>query len=415
MGIAAVIAFVGLLIFLAHFFAGVFQRTRVPDVLFLILIGLLLGPLGGAVAPADFGAVGPVFTTVTLVVMLFEAGIGFDVRQLARTLTGSLAVSLVGFVASVLVVGAVGYGVFDLGLRRSILLGAILGGTSSAVVIPMIQQLRIGEQARTILAMESAVTDVLCIVVALGLLEALKLGSLDVGIMVGRMVAAFVLAAALGTAAGLLWSALLLRVREIRNSVFTTAAFAFVVYGIVELLGYSGAIASLAFGVTLGNPEVFHVRALRRFLPREPVTLTDTEKAFFAEVVFLLKTFFFVYIGLSLVLRDVGLLAAGALITVLLFAARAPVVRLSAPRSLSSDDAAVCAVMAPKGLAPAVLASLPIQQGVAGGEIIQSLTYAVILFSIVATSTLVVLLERTGLRDIYRKGFLGFAPPEPAA
>ncbi|MBI4542613.1 MAG: cation:proton antiporter [Gemmatimonadetes bacterium] len=415
MSIAVVIVFVGLLIFVAHLFAAVFQRTRVPDVLFLIVIGLVLGPLSGVVAPDDFGAVGPVFTTVTLVVMLFEAGIGLDVRQLARALTGTLVVSLVGFAASVVVVGAVGYGIFDLGLRRSILLGAILGGTSSAVVIPMIQQLRMGELARTILAMESAVTDVLCIVVALAFLEALKLGSLDAGVMVGRMVAAFVLATALGTAAGLLWSALLLRVREIKNSVFTTAAFAFVVYGMVEVLGYSGAIASLAFGVTLGNPEVFRVPALRRVLPREPVTLTDTEKAFFAEGVFLLKTFFFVYIGLSLVLRDVGLLAAGALITLLLFAARAPVVRLTAPRSLTIDDAAVCAVMAPKGLAAAVLASLPIQQGIAGGDIIQAVTYAVVLFSIVATSALVVLLERTGLRDIYRRGFLGFAPPEPAA
>jgi NhaP-type Na+/H+ or K+/H+ antiporter len=411
---AAVIAFVGLLVFLAHLFAAVFERTRIPDVLFLILIGLALGPLAGVVAPADFGVVGPVFTTVTLVVILFEAGIGLEVRQLARTLTGTLSISLVGFVVSIVVVGAVAHGIFELGVRRSILLGAILGGTSSAVVIPMVRQLRMGEQARTILAMESAVTDVLCIVVALALLESLRLGSLNVGVMVGRMVASFVLAAALGNGAGLLWSALLLRVREVQHSVFTTAAFAFVVYGLVELLGYSGAIASLAFGITLGNPEVFHVPALRRFLPRRPVTLTETEKAFFGEVVFLLKTFFFVYIGLSLVLRDTPSLAAGLVITALLFAARAPVVRLSVPRSVPSEDAAVCAVMAPKGLAPAVLASLPVQQGIAGGEVIQAVTYAVILFSIIATSALVVLLERTPLGTFYRRGFAGFGPAEPA-
>jgi NhaP-type Na+/H+ or K+/H+ antiporter len=412
---AAVIAFVGLLVFLAHLFAGIFERTRVPDVLFLISIGLILGPVAGVVAPTDFGAVGPVFTTVTLVVILFEAGIGLDVRRLARTITGTLSISVVGFVTSVMVVGAVVHGVFGFGVRQSILLGAILGGTSSAVVIPMVRQLRMGEEARTILAMESAVTDVLCIVVALAFLEALELGSLQVGVMVGRMLASFVLAAALGVGAGLVWSALLLRVREIQHSVFTTAAFAFVVYGLVEVLGYSGAIASLAFGVTLGNPEVFQVPALKRFLPRQPVTLTETEKAFFGEVVFLFKTFFFVYIGLSLVLRDTGPLVVGLAITALLFAARAPVVRLSVPRTLPSDDAAVCAVMVPKGLAPAVLASLPVQRGIAGGEIIQAVTYAVILFSIVATSVLVLLLEHTPLRNVYRRGFVGFGPAEPTA
>jgi NhaP-type Na+/H+ or K+/H+ antiporter len=412
---AAVIVFVGLLIFLAHLFAGIFERTRVPDVLFLIVIGMLLGPLFGVVAPADFGAVGPVFTTVTLVLILFEGGIGLDVRQLARALTGTLAVSLVGFAASVLVIAAVSYGLFGFSPVRATLLGAILGGTSSAVVIPMIQGLRMGDLARTILAMESAVTDVLCIVVALALMEALKLGSLDVGVVTGRILAAFLLASALGIGAGLLWSALLLRVREIKNSVFTTAAFAFVVYGFAELLGYSGAIAALAFGVALGNPEVFQAPAWRRLVPRERVTLTETEKAFFAEVVFLLKTFFFVYVGLSLVLRDVGLLAAGLLITALVFAIRAPVVRLSAPRSLSAADAALCAVMSPKGLAAAVLASLPVQQGISGAEVIQSVTYSVVLFSIVATSALVVLLERTKLRHWYSAAFPGFAAPDPAA
>ena len=412
MTLAAVVVFVGLLIFVAHVFAGVFERTRVPDVLLLIVVGLVLGPLGHVVAPEDFGAVGPVFTTITLVVVLFEAGLSLDVRQLAQAITGTLAVSVVGFAASVVAAAAVGYAILGLDVHRSVLLGAIVGGTSSAVVIPMVQQLRIGQLARTILAMESAVTDVLCIVVSLALLEALKAGSLDAGIMIGRMVAAFVLAAALGTGAGLLWSALLLRIREIKNSIFTTAAFAFVVYGLAELLGYSGAIAALGFGVTLGNPAVIRLPAFRNHLAREPVTLTATERAFFAEMVFLLKTFFFVYIGLSLVVRDVGPLAAGAALTMLLFVIRVPVVRYSAPRSLSADDASIAAVMVPRGLAAAVLASIPAQQGIVGGDIIQAVTYAVVLFSILGTSLLVVALERTPLGRSYRATFRGFTVRE---
>ncbi len=74
MSIAPVIVFVGALIFLAHLFAGIFSRTKIPDVLLLFMIGLFLGPVLGIVTPADFGVVGPVFTTITLVFILFESG-----------------------------------------------------------------------------------------------------------------------------------------------------------------------------------------------------------------------------------------------------------------------------------------------------------------------------------------------------
>jgi len=48
-----------------------------------------------------------------------------------------------------------------------------------------------------------------------------------------------------------------------------------------------------------------------------------------------------------------------------------------------------------------VLASIPLQQGIIGGEIIQNITYGVVLFSIVFTSFLVILLEKTRLTDLY--------------
>ena len=68
--IAPVIVFVGILIFLAHIFTAVFSRTRVPDVLLLIIIGICVGPVLGLASPEHFGTVGPVLTTVTLIIIL---------------------------------------------------------------------------------------------------------------------------------------------------------------------------------------------------------------------------------------------------------------------------------------------------------------------------------------------------------
>ena len=55
----------------------------------------------------------------------------------------------------------------------------------------------------------------------------------------------------------------------------------------------------------------------------------------------------------------------------------------------------------PKGLAAVVLASIPLQQQVSGGELIQNITYSVVLLSIVITSFLVLLLDKTRLPDLY--------------
>ena len=62
--------------------------------------------------------------------------------------------------------------------------------------------------------------------------------------------------------------------------------------------------------------------------------------------------------------------------------------------------------MVPKGLAAAVLATMPAQAGVPGGEIIQSIVFAVILFSIVFTSIMVPILEReNAVSRFYQKRF----------
>ena len=59
------------------------------------------------------------------------------------------------------------------------------------------------------------------------------------------------------------------------------------------------------------------------------------------------------------------------------------------------------AIMVPKGLAAAVLATIPFQQGVIGGELIKSVTYGVVLLSIIMTSILLLLLEKTPLMSLY--------------
>ncbi len=399
--IAPVIAFVGILVFLAHLFTGIFSRTRIPDVLLLTLIGIGIGPVLGLISPAQFGAVGPVFTTITLIIILFESGIALRLSNLRASLRGAMTLAPLNFFLTMAVTAGVVLWLTDLELVPALILGAIVGSTSETVVIPLVKQLKIRQETQTLLSVESSVNDVLSIVITVALVEAYQIGTYEIFSISGDLIASFLVAIVFGIVGAFIWSTLLKRIHAIKNAMFTTPAFVFVIFGLVETLGFSGAMAALAFGITIGNIESIRFSFFEADPGKEPVGLNETEKVFFSEVAFLLKTFFFVFLGISLELAGGWLIVVGLILTILAFVIRIPAVKVSVKKSIPMKDASVMAVMIPKGLAAVVLASIPLQRGIAGGELINSIAYNVVLLSIIMTSLLVLLVDKTKLSHFY--------------
>jgi NhaP-type Na+/H+ or K+/H+ antiporter len=298
---------------------------------------------------------------------------------------------------------------------ESCLLGAILGGTSSAVVIPFTRYLNLNKDTKAILALESAISDVLCIVVLLALINFISLDEFNVGFLIGNLFASFFVAIFIGVIAGVGWSLFYHRIASIK-SIFITPAFVFIVFGFVNLLGFSGAIAALALGVTLGNLNYFSVERILPFVGEgaRQVELSPMETVFFAQLVSLLKTFFFIYIGISIRFTYMEIFYMGAAITIAAYLARIAIVWLTIPRTIPKSDASIIAVMEPKGLAAAVLAALPLQAGIAVGQGILDIVFIVIFLSILVCSVMVFLLERTPFCRVYQRLFWSFGKGTPA-
>jgi len=411
--IALIIAFVGIIIFLAHLFTGLFNRIMVPDVIFLIVLGIVLGPILGILPPALFIEIGPVFATITLIIILLECGFSLKLSTLRKALTGSLALALVVFPLSMAMITGLTLWLTDLELLPALILGAIIGSTSEAIVIPLVRQLKMREKSRVLLSVESTVTAVLSIIFALTLIETYQLGEFQVLEVAGSLIASFLVAIGLGVASAFIWSLFLNRIRHVKNTMFTTAACVFVVFGLVELLGFNGPIAALAFGITLGNLKPMPFPFFKRGLRLEAGGLTDVEKAFFGEIAFLLKTFFFIYLGISLEMISNELMILAAVFTGVIFLLRIVSVRLTVGRSAPAKDASFIAVMAPRGLTAIVLAAIICQQEVIGGELIKNLTYGVVLFSVVLTSLLVLLTDKTRLSEGLSYLFTVGTPRQP--
>ena len=412
---ALVIIFIGLLVFLAHLFVALFEQTRIPDVLFLILIGVVIGPVLQIVGPEDFGKVGSVFTIVALVVILFEAGLELSIESLRGSLSKTAIITVASFLLTALLAAAAVYQFTGLDLPFSLFVGVLLAGPAPAVVIPLIKHLEISGGTKTILTLETPLGEALCIILALFILDSMTLQTVQIGSLIGNLFASFAIAVCVGTAGGYLWSVLLHKVRQLRHAIFTTPAFLFLLFGLTEFLGFSGAVAALTFGVTLGNAGALHIPRLSRRFNLTPLVHNDVEKSFFGEIVFLIKTFFFVYVGLSFRFVDPRALSLAVGLTVVIVLARLAAVWLSTTRRTSTlKDASLMGILVPRGTAAVVLGSIPLQMGLGQGAEIQNIVYSVVVISILLTGLLMALLERGILLPLLRPLFPGY-PNEQAA
>jgi NhaP-type Na+/H+ or K+/H+ antiporter len=406
---ALVIVFIGLLVFLAHLFVALFERTRIPDVLYLILIGIVIGPILQIVTPEDFGKVGNVFTIVALVVILFEAGLELSIESLHASLRNTAIITITSFAVTTLLATVAVYQFTDLSLSFSLFVGVILAGPAPAVVIPLIKHLRIRAETKTMLTLETPLGEALCIILGLFILDSMTFQTVQIGSLVGNLFSSFAVAVFIGGTGGYLWSVLLHRIRQLRHAIFTTPAFLFVLFGTTEALGFSGAVAALTFGVTLGNADAVHIPWLSRRFNLKPLVHNEIEKSFFGEIVFLIKTFFFVYVGLSFRFVEPWVVTLAIGLSVVIVVARLAAVWLSTTRRSSTlKDASLMGILVPKGTAAVVLASIPLQMGFAQGEEIQNIVYSVVVISILFTSLLVVLLERGMLLPLLRPLFPGY-------
>jgi len=408
MDVAVLVFFIGFLIILGHILSEVFTRTKVPDLLFLLIIGLVLGPVLGLVTPEMFGILGPIFSTISLIVILFEGGLNLRIEAIRGTFRECSRLTLLNFCGAIGITTMVVLLLSGSDPLTAFMLAIIVAGTSPSVVIPLIRQLGLTEKSQTTLSIESALTDVLSIVLLLIALQAYQLHKFSFVEASETLVGSFVIAILVGIAGGIAWLVIRKRVAFF-NKIFAIPAFIFILYGFVEMIGFSGAVAALVFGITLGNLAYFRGIFSPVFdLNVKQIELTGTEKAFFGEIVFLLRTFFFIYIGLSIQFDNQDIFALGLLLTLLLYVIRIPAVWLSIPRTTPVWDASVMAVMIPKGLATAVLASMPLEQAYPGGMFIQEATYAIILFSIIINSVLIILIDKTAFSRVYRRIFSRF-------
>ncbi len=364
----------------------IFDRTRISQVILLMIFGFLLGPVAGLldVSPGSvIVSILPFIASLALIFLLFDGGIEFDVFGLAHTIPKSMAFTFLVFGLCMVLVCT--FTVVALGWNPlyGLLLGAVVGGSSGAVVNALVEKTHIHKETKSLLTVESTTTDALVIITAVILIQLLTAGvTLEAGAIAGMFLSSFTIAISLGVLAALLWIFLMNKFELHLYSYMLMLALLFGLFSLTEIVRGNGGIAVFIFGVILGN-----AKKLGRFARIEWVNpVSRTTRLFQEEVTFFVRTFFFVYVGLLLSLEYFSPYVVGVALAVvaLIFIGRYAVQRLLMP-DMKDMDQKIVTTMMPRGLAAAVVATLPLTAGVAIGYF-QEFVFVTILFTNIAAT-----------------------------
>ena len=363
----------------------VFSRTKVPDVIWLIVVGILIGPVLGLISRPQLLGIAPYFSALTLVFVLFEGGSRLDLVELYRAAARSVLLTVLAFLCSVVAVTLVSWLMVDAGLlpvawtwHQELLIGMIVGGTSPIVIMAAIARIKVPAEAGNLLSLESALSDVLCIVGVTTLVSVFVDDSAVGSAPWVTLIRSLSLGVLVGAAAGLAWLLLLKWLKGNEHAYPITLSALLLLYVVEESLGGSGALGVLAFAVVLGNAK--HIGQMAKV--QEELSLHDDLRGFHSQMVFIVKSFFFTFVG-AMLGPPWGLVAAGAVLALCLLAARYPAVWLALLHSpMPPSQRRMVFVSLPRGVAAGVLATLPVAAGLPDMAQLPPVTFACVFATI---------------------------------
>ncbi|TYB36546.1 potassium/proton antiporter [Micromonospora sp. AP08] len=362
-------------------------RLGVPSLLVYLALGVAIGEAGLGIRFDDVELT-RVLGFCALIVIIAEGGLSARWSTLRPVLGLAAALSTVGVVVSILVVGAVVHLLLGLDWRLALLYGAVLSSTDAAAVFATLRRLRLPPRLVATLEAESGINDAPVVILVLLLsragVEAAHPWWQEVLLVAYELGAG----AAVGVAAGIAGRYALRRAALPSAGLYPIAVVGFTVlaYAAGSVLHASGFLAVYVAGVLLGNARLPHRQAILGFADG---------------LAWLAQIGLFVLLGL---LVSPGRLAAAVLPAVvtglaLLLLARPLSVAVSAlPFRFRLREQLFLSWAGLRGAVPIVLATIPLSLRVPGADrLFDAVFVLVVIFTLLQAGTLAPAARRLGV------------------
>lgn len=376
-------------------------RVRLPAILFLLLAGMLAGPVLGWLDPDRlFGDLLFPLVSLSVAVILFEGAMTLRFSELQET--GKTVRNLVTIGAAVtwLITSVAAWYFVGFDAKLAFLFGAVVVVTGPTVIVPMLRTVRPNARIANVLRWEGIVIDplgALLAVLAFDFYISTEIGGAleHIALLFAEIV---LIGTALGLAAGFSLGYLLRRylIPEYLRSVITLL-LVFVVFTAAESMQHeTGLLAVTVFGITLANLKGVEIDDILDF--KESLSI-------------LLISGLFVLLAARMdpsAIFSAGLGALALLATVMLVARPVAVMLSTVGSSLTLRERALIAWIGPRGIVCAAVAALFAlrleDMGAEGAELFVPLAFFIIIGTVVIQS----------LSAKYVAHWLGVRDPAPS-
>lgn len=354
------------------------RHILMPGIVVLLAVGVLLGPdVAGVIQPSLLGPALNILVGFAVAVILFDGGMSLAIGRLrSEALAIRRLVTLGAVITAVGGTLAARY-IMDWDWRLSILFGTLVIVTGPTVVTPLVRRLRLREPVNTILTAEGVLIDPIGALIAVVALEVLYASETTVASGVGTW--AIVLGS--GALMGLIGGGLLVLLLRPRNIIpaglenILVLSLVIALFQIAESVSHeSGLTTVVVAGMVVGNVRTRVSRELLDF--KEQLTV-------------LMIGLLFVLLAADVRLDDVIEIGWPAVLTVLALMVVVRPVQVwlcTIGSNLTVKERAFIAMLAPRGIVAAAVASLFAQQltnrGIEGGDAFRALIFLVIAITV---------------------------------
>jgi NhaP-type Na+/H+ or K+/H+ antiporter len=351
---------------------------RVPSIVFLLLLGILLGSDGiGLLHPSMLGVGLEVIVSLSVALILFEGGLNLQLRDLSRVSVSLRNLVSFGVLITLLGGGMAAHWLGEFPWTIAFLYAALVVVTGPTVVSPLLKQVKVDRQVSVLLEGEGVLIDPVGAILAVVVLDIILNGDTDPLFIISGLLLRLGIGGGIGAIGGWLLSFMLKRATalsdELKNLVVLAGVWG--LFCLAQLIrSESGLMSMVIAGLVMGAASLPEERLLRRF--KEQLTI-------------LAVSVLFVLLAADLSIASVFALGWGSLLTVLvlMFVVRPLNVWLCTWNSdMNWRQKFFLCWVAPRGIVSASVASLfailLTQRGINGGDSIKALVFLTIILTV---------------------------------
>jgi potassium/hydrogen antiporter len=384
-----ILLILGVIILIGFVCDLLFKFTKIPEALFLIIVGILLGPVFGVVDPALAMEYASIIIALMMIVVMLDNGLDFNIFNVIRSVKITVMFTIGVMVLTAVSITAVVYFLLHLSIPEAALIGIMICGDSTDVVTVIVSKMNFNRQAKQLLIMDSVIND-LQIIPFFILLGFIETASISGGAIFWSIFIQVPFAILVGVFIAFVWVSIIGKfLGKHPLNYIATLAILFIMYNFMQMLGSSGAITILSFSLVLGNAvglfKKYHIkRSLRKkFTPAVIRQFAEIE----VDVSFLVRTLFFVFLGVIFSFRALEartLLVSFAILVVIVLSRYAMVRFISRKSPVYKSSTGPLTWILPRGYVAAVLAFAAFGSGMFSSQVMDIVLLNIFITTFVA-------------------------------